>query len=87
MTTMTSITATELARDTRRILDLVNQRRISIEVRRNQAVVARIEPVRPTMTAEEALAGLVPDLTLEQGAAWLRDSRGSFSEEVVDPWA
>lgn len=84
---MTSITATELARDTRRILDMVNERRINIEVRRNDAPVARITPIQPTMTAAEALADLHPDITPEQGRAWLRDARGAFSDEVTDPWA
>ena len=84
---MTTITATELARDTRRILDMVNERRISVEIRRNHTAVALITPVKPTMTATEALADFQPSLTHEQAQAWLRDSRESFSDEVIDPWA
>lgn len=83
---MAVVTATELARDTRRILDLVSQNRVSVEVRRNDVAVARLYPVRPTMTAAEALAGLHADLTHEQAQEWLRASRTPFVDAVADPW-
>lgn len=83
---MAVVTATELARDTRRILDLVSQNRVSVEVRRNDVAVARLSPVRPTMTAAEALAGLHADLTHEQAQEWLRASRTPFVDAVADPW-
>lgn len=84
---MNTITATELARGTRRILDMVSQRRMVVDIQRNHATVARIVPSAPTMTAAQALADLQPTLTPEEGQAWLRQARDQFSDTVVDPWA
>ena len=83
---MLTITATDLARNTRKILDDVASRGEIVEVERNHVTVARIVPPEPTMTATQALAGLRPVLTPAQGAAWLRDSRGDFDHAVADPW-
>jgi hypothetical protein len=38
------------------------------------------------MTAAQALAGLHVMLTLEQAAAWLKDSKDHFDDAVRDPW-
>ena len=88
---MQTISATELARNTSKILDRVISRGEGVAVERNRAVIARIIPAARTMTAAEALAGLGPGLSREQAAQWLRDSRGEFGEEfdqaVRDPWA
>jgi antitoxin (DNA-binding transcriptional repressor) of toxin-antitoxin stability system len=84
---MQTISATELARNTSKILDRVISRGEGVAVERNRAVIARIVPAARTMTAAEALSGLEPGLSRTQAAAWLRDSRKKFGQTVRDPWA
>ena len=84
---MITISATELARNTREILDSVASNGETVEVLRNQTVVARIIPAQKNMTAAQALDGLkLPALTPEQAAQWIQDSRGDFDQTVRDPW-
>ena len=64
---MQTISATELARNTSKILDRVISRGEGVAVERNRAVIARIIPAARTMTAAEALAGLGPGLSREPG--------------------
>ena len=61
---MPTITATELARHTRQILDQVAQRRETVVVERNQTVIARLVPADPVMNAVQALEGLQQSLTI-----------------------
>lgn len=84
---MPTITATELARHTRQILDRVARSGETVVVARNQAVIARLVPAEPVMTAEQALEGLSQTLGAEDAARWLRDSRTGFEDGVRDPWA
>ncbi|EAR22414.1 type II toxin-antitoxin system Phd/YefM family antitoxin [Nitrococcus mobilis] len=84
---MQTISATELARHTREVLDKVASRGESVAIERNRIMIARIVPPEPTMTAAQALAGLTPMLTPEQAARWLEDSKEDFDEAVRDPWA
>jgi prevent-host-death family protein len=84
---MGTITATDLARNTREVLDAVASRRETIIVERNHIPIARIVPPEPAMTAAEALASWRPMLTPAQAIAWLKDSRDHFDEAVRDPWA
>ena len=83
---MQTITATDLARHTRKILDSVAGRGETVVVERNHVLIARIVPSDVTMTAAQALANLQPTLTPQQAAGWLADSRGGFNEAVSDPW-
>lgn len=83
---MHTISATELARNTREILDMVAAGGEVVMVERNRTVIARIAPPEHTMTAAQALAGLRPAMTPKQAAAWLKESRGAFDEAVRDPW-
>jgi antitoxin (DNA-binding transcriptional repressor) of toxin-antitoxin stability system len=83
---MQTISATELARNTSKILDRVISRGESVAVERNRAVIAQIIPPARTMTAAQALSGLEPNLSREQAAAWLRDSRDEFDQTVRNPW-
>ena len=83
---MQTVSATELARNTREILDRVAGGREIVMVERNRTVIARITPPERTMTAAQALAGLQPAMTPGQAAAWLEESRGTFDEAVRDPW-
>jgi antitoxin (DNA-binding transcriptional repressor) of toxin-antitoxin stability system len=84
---MQTISATELARSTRKVLDRVATHGETVAVERNHTVIAEIAPPTRTMTAAQALAGLGAQLTVEQGARWLRDSRAEFDQAVRDPWA
>ncbi len=83
---MQTITATDLARHTRKILDSVVGRGETVAVERNHVLIARIVPSDVTMTAAQALANLQPTLTPRQAAGWLADSRNEFNEAVSDPW-
>jgi antitoxin (DNA-binding transcriptional repressor) of toxin-antitoxin stability system len=84
---MQTISATELARNTSKILDRVISRGEGVAVERNRAVIAQIVPAVRTMTAAEALSSLELGLTREHAAAWLKDSRQGFDQTVRDPWA
>ncbi|WP_179404309.1 type II toxin-antitoxin system Phd/YefM family antitoxin [Burkholderia guangdongensis] len=84
---MPIITATDLARHTRQILDRVARSGETVIVERNQTPVARIVPAEPNMTASQALEGLATGLSAIEGQRWLQDSRADFSDEVRDPWA
>jgi antitoxin (DNA-binding transcriptional repressor) of toxin-antitoxin stability system len=83
---MPAITATELARDTRQLLDRVGSGE-RFDVLRHQTTVARLVPAQRTMTAVQALAGLRPMLPPREAAAWAKDSRSAFGQTVRDPWA
>ncbi len=83
---MQTVSATDLARNTRKILDTVANRGETIPVERNYVTIARIVPPAPSMTATQALADWQPMLTPQQGAAWLSDSRHAFDNTVRDPW-
>lgn len=84
---MQTITATELARNTRSILDVVASRGETVSVERNHVVIARIAPARPLMTASQALANFRPLLSPAQGDAWLQTGRIASDDAVRDPWA
>ncbi len=85
---MRIISATDLARRTRDILDGIARGGEPVGVERNRVVVARIVAPERTMTAAEALAGLPSMLAPGRGRAWRDDSRaGGFDEGVRDPWA
>ena len=85
---MQVISATELTRNTREILDRVATRGEIVQIERNHTMIAQIMPPQKTMTAAQALAGLVlPILTPLQASTWLKESREGFEDTVRDPWA
>jgi antitoxin (DNA-binding transcriptional repressor) of toxin-antitoxin stability system len=85
---MRTISATDLARNTREILDQVASHGETVVIERNHTMIAQIVPPERTMTASQALAGLgFPMLTPKQAAAWLNDSKDEFDQTVRDPWA
>lgn len=85
---MQTISATELARNTREILDRVGSLGESIAIERNHTLIAELVPPTRTMTAAQAFAGLnLPLLTAAQANAWLADSKVGFNDAVRDPWA
>jgi prevent-host-death family protein len=81
-----TITATELSRHTREILNRVKTGGETLAVERNGVPLARILPPEPSMTAAQALADWKPMLTEEDAEAWLQDSQGDFDPSVRDPW-
>jgi antitoxin (DNA-binding transcriptional repressor) of toxin-antitoxin stability system len=82
---MRTINATDLARNTRDVLDRAN-RGEAVAVERNHIVIAQIVPPEQTMTAAQALAGWQPLLTPKQAAAWLKDSKKDLEQAVRNPW-
>lgn len=84
---MGTITATELARQTRKALDAVASRGESIAIERNQVIIARLVPPEPLQNAAHALADFQPLLNARQAEAWLKASRAGFADELRDPWA
>ena len=91
---MQTISATDLARNTREILDRVASRGETLAIERNHTVIAQIVPPVRTMNAFQVLAELTPPmLTPAQATAWLNDSKedggdtGDSGSAVRDPWA
>jgi antitoxin (DNA-binding transcriptional repressor) of toxin-antitoxin stability system len=85
---MKTISATELTRNTREILDRVATRGEVVTIERNHTMIAQIMPMQRTMTASQALAGLVfPALTPPQARVWLQESKAGFGDVVSDSWA
>lgn len=85
---MQTVSATDLARNTREILDRVSSQGEAVFIERNHTMIAQIMPPQRTMTAAQALAGLTyPMLTVPQATAWLNDSKEGFGDTVRDPWA
>lgn len=85
---MQTISATELTRNTREILDRVVTRGETVTIERNHALIAQIMPAQKTMTAAQALAGLsFPAMTTQEAKAWLKGSQEAFDDTVTDPWA
>ena len=86
---MKTLTATQLARNLRCVLDGLEQGGEEIVIVRKNHPVARLVPGAPAMTALEALSDLYGILPDEEGESWLRDSRrpgGTLDEELRDPW-
>jgi PHD/YefM family antitoxin component YafN of YafNO toxin-antitoxin module len=87
---MRTVTATELARNFRDMLDKVEFKREELVIIRNNHEVARIIPGPATMTALEAMADIYRTLPEEAAHGWLEDSlpvNDHLADEVRDPWA
>lgn len=87
---MNEITATDLARNLKRILDQVEFSRVEISVTRNQHQVARILPGMTHMTALEALGDLYRTLPEDAAKTWIAESRENKTRDKIDdlrdPW-
>jgi antitoxin (DNA-binding transcriptional repressor) of toxin-antitoxin stability system len=82
---MQTISATELTRNTREILDRVVTTGEIVAIERNHTMIAQIMPSQKAMTAAQAFAGLTfPLLTVQHADSWLRDSKESFEDAVRD---
>lgn len=87
---MHTITATELARNLRQVLDQLAAGGEDVVVERNQRPIARLVPIPPRQTALEAMADLYRTLPETAARDWLGDARGSdapLAGELTDPWA
>ena len=87
---MLQITATELARKFKQMMNLVEFKGEELIIVRNNHQVARIIPGPATMTALEAMSDLYRTLPEDAGATWMKDCReGAVADlsEVRDPWA
>ena len=88
---MKTITATELARNLRQILDQLATEGGELVVERNQRQVARIIGGPGRQTALEAMVDLYRTLPEDAAIGWQRDVRGGLGEGdidtgVRDPW-
>jgi antitoxin (DNA-binding transcriptional repressor) of toxin-antitoxin stability system len=85
---MQIISATELARNTRQILDKVVSQGDAVTIERNHSVIAQIVPAPKQMNAAQILAGLAtrPALSTSQAKRWLKASKSSFDNGLKDPW-
>ena len=86
---MRTITATDLSRNFRVMLNRVEFQHEELLIVRNNFPVARLVPGPATMTAAEAFTDLYRTLPQEAGKNWLADSRLDDNQdgEVRDPWA
>lgn len=88
---MKTITATELARNLRQVLDRLAAGGEEILIERNHQMVARILPGTARQTALEAMADLYRTLPEDAAAGWLESGRQAFAsqldKDVRDPWA
>ena len=88
---MKTITATELARNLRQVLDRLAAGGEEIVVKRNHQMVARILPGTARQTALEAMADLYRTLPEHAAAGWVESGRKTFASKldkaVRDPWA
>jgi PHD/YefM family antitoxin component YafN of YafNO toxin-antitoxin module len=83
------VTATELARNFKQMLDLVEFHGEELTVVRNNHQVAKVLPGPARMSALEAMSDLYRTLSDGAAAEWLensRDSVGVMSDEIQDPW-
>lgn len=90
---MKTVTATQLARNLRRVLDRLAIEGEEIVIERNGEQIARLVPGPARQTALEAMADLYRTLPPEAAATWEEDSRkgrwkGSrLDKGLRDPWA
>ena len=87
---MLQITATELARKFKQMMNLVEFKGEELIIVRNNHQIAKIIPGPSTMTALEAMSDLYRTLPEDAGMTWMKDSReGAAADlsEVRDPWA
>ena len=86
---MQTITATDLSRNFRVMLNRVEFQHEELIIVRNNTPIARLVPGPATMTAAEAFGDLYGGLPQQAGEHWLADSRSDDLQEgeVRNPWA
>ena len=86
---MKIITATELARNLRKVLDQVAETGGEYSIERNRQVVARVLPGVREQNALEAMADLYQRLPTSAAATREEEARGAvgrFDDTLPDPW-
>ena len=85
---MRTITATELARNLRDVLDRMIADGEPVEIERNHARIACLVPRPARQTALQAMADLYRTLEPGDARVWLDDSRGQqdLDQTLHDPW-
>jgi len=85
---MQTVTATDLSRNFRVMLNRVEFQHEELLIVRNNFPVARLVPGSATMTAAQAFSDLYCTLPEDAGKTWLADSRldDKQESEVRDPW-
>jgi antitoxin (DNA-binding transcriptional repressor) of toxin-antitoxin stability system len=90
---MKTISATELARNLRRVLDRIVADGEEVVIERNQQQIARLVAGPGRQNAFEAMGDLYRTLPDDVAATWESDARGSrwkgndLARGVRDPWA
>jgi antitoxin (DNA-binding transcriptional repressor) of toxin-antitoxin stability system len=90
---MKTITATELARNLRRVLDRVVADGEDVVIERNHEQIARLVAGPGRQNALEAMADLYRTLPEDVAATWERDARttrwrgSKLAKGVRNPWA
>lgn len=86
---MQKISATELARNLRAVLDRVRESGESYIVERGGQPVVQVSPTPGEQSAEQAMADLYRTLPPEAAEGWLEDARRGSSlldDEARNPW-
>jgi len=86
---MKKITATDLARNLRAVLDQVNETGEEYVVERGRRPVARVSPSPGLLSADEAMADLYRTISPEAAEGWIDDARRDealLSNELRNPW-
>jgi antitoxin (DNA-binding transcriptional repressor) of toxin-antitoxin stability system len=86
---MLEITATELARKFKQMMNLVEFQGEELIIIRNNHQVAKIVPGPAIMTALEAMSDLYRTLPDDAGVEWVSDSREGTPDsldDLRDPW-
>ena len=86
---MLRVTATEMARKFKQMMNLVEFEGEELVIIRNNHQVAKIIPGPATMTALEAMADLYRTLPDKAGKEWVRDGREGAPDSLTrlrDPW-
>ncbi len=87
---MQKVSATEFARNLRKVLDRIGETGEEYVVERGKRPVVKLSPVPEGRTAKEVMADLYRVLPDQAGDDWLKDARRGQScldDEVRDPWA
>jgi len=86
---MKTITATELARNLRKVLDKVAETGGEYSIERNRQVVARVVPGVREQNALEAMADLYQRLPAKAAKTWQEDAGRAgekLDDRLRDPW-
>ncbi len=86
---MTTMTASDFARNISRVLDRMEHGGDEIVVLRNRHPVAKLVPGTTEMRALEAFSDIYGILPEKEGAKWLKDAKSvdkPLSKELKDPW-